>query len=76
VFLLVDLRSFIMKELSGDVYSYEGMSKEELKDAIISLVIEKKKVNKNKKDFMSSCNEVIKELDSRISAVLDELDKE
>jgi hypothetical protein len=62
-----------VKDTEG--FSFDGMSKEEIHDAIIRYLLEIKKVENDKKAFDTSCRDACKELSSRIDLAIETLSK-
>ena len=58
------------KELDYMMDLYEDMSLEELKDDVIKNLKRIRATEAEKKDFMDSCKETLKELKERISALI------
>lgn len=63
------------KKTEIDPDMFEGLSKQELKDIIVRNVREIKHRQEDLKDYRNSTNEVIKELDARNEAALDQIQK-
>jgi hypothetical protein len=61
------------KKTELDMDLYEGMSEEDLKDAIIRNLRQKLQATVDLKAFRDSCNAVIAEMDSRNELALEQL---
>ena len=61
-------------EISINV-DFDGMSIQELQEAIVRYVREIRKLNKDKKDYTDGIKDVVKELNARIAAALEVLDR-
>jgi hypothetical protein len=58
-----------------DLFDFESMTKEQIEAAIVRNVREMKKLREDKKDFATATNEALKEIETRVDAALEALDK-